>query len=124
MKDVELGNNTRLKYANKALNLVDDSDNISKKKSVEITEYDVFLIECLSKGFLQGQISMIIKRIAQDIGLKLSNRKSAKVARYLFTSPIIFSTDFIFCVKHLLLPFRISNLREEYTRSQSGSRIS
>lgn len=30
---------------------------ISKNKAIEISEYDIFLIECLSKGYLQDQIS-------------------------------------------------------------------
>jgi len=34
---------------------------ISKSKAIEISEYDVFLIECLSKGFLQEEISRILK---------------------------------------------------------------
>lgn len=30
---------------------------ISKQKKIEISEYDIFLMECLSKGYLQDQIS-------------------------------------------------------------------
>ena len=34
---------------------------MSKSKAIEIAEYDVFLIECLSKGYLQEEISVILK---------------------------------------------------------------
>ena len=39
------------------------SNLISKKNAVEITEYDIFLIECLSQGFLQGEISKKVKEL-------------------------------------------------------------
>jgi DNA-binding NarL/FixJ family response regulator len=32
-----------------------------KSKAIEIVEYDIFLIECLSKGYLQEEISAILK---------------------------------------------------------------
>lgn len=32
-----------------------------KSKTIEIVEYDIFLIECLSKGYLQEEISAILK---------------------------------------------------------------
>ena len=34
---------------------------MSKSKAIEITDYDIFLIECLSKGYLQEEISAILK---------------------------------------------------------------
>ena len=34
---------------------------ISKSNTIEIAEYDVFLIECLSKGYLQEEISVILR---------------------------------------------------------------
>jgi DNA-binding NarL/FixJ family response regulator len=34
---------------------------MSKQKTIEISEYDIFLIECLSKGYLQEEISAILK---------------------------------------------------------------
>ena len=34
---------------------------MSKQKTIEISEYDIFLIECLSKGYLQDQISKELK---------------------------------------------------------------
>ena len=34
---------------------------LSKSKAIEISEYDIFLIECLSKGYLQEEISTILK---------------------------------------------------------------
>ncbi|UMB60782.1 response regulator [Lutibacter sp. A80] len=34
---------------------------VSKQKKIEISEYDIFLIECLSKGYLQEEISTILK---------------------------------------------------------------
>ena len=34
---------------------------MSKSKAIEIAEYDVFLIECLSKGYLQEEISVILR---------------------------------------------------------------
>lgn len=34
---------------------------LSKSKAIEISEYDIFLIECLSKGYQQEEISAILK---------------------------------------------------------------
>ena len=34
---------------------------MSKSKAIEIAEYDVFLIECLSKGYIQEEISVILR---------------------------------------------------------------
>ncbi|UMB54348.1 response regulator [Lutibacter sp. A64] len=34
---------------------------VSKQKTIEISEYDIFLIECLSKGYQQEEISTILK---------------------------------------------------------------
>ena len=34
---------------------------MSKSKAIEIADYDIFLIECLSKGHLQEEISTILK---------------------------------------------------------------
>jgi len=34
---------------------------LSKNKAIEISDYDIFLIECLSKGLLQEQISIELK---------------------------------------------------------------
>lgn len=34
---------------------------LNKSKAVEITDYDIFLIECLSKGYLQEEISSNLK---------------------------------------------------------------
>jgi len=34
---------------------------MSKSNAIEIAEYDIFLIECLSKGYLQEEISIILK---------------------------------------------------------------
>jgi len=34
---------------------------MSKSKAIEIAEYDIFLIECLSNGLLQEEISVILK---------------------------------------------------------------
>ena len=34
---------------------------LSKSKAIEISEYDIFLIECLSKGYLQEEISNFLK---------------------------------------------------------------
>ncbi len=34
---------------------------MSKSKAIEIVEYDIFLIECLAKGYLQEEISAILK---------------------------------------------------------------
>lgn len=60
-----------LRELKKALKIIDTSNSIyispelggalSKNNSIEITEYDIFLIECLSKGLLQGEISEKLK---------------------------------------------------------------
>ncbi len=60
-----------LRELKKAINLIDSSDStyisphvagsMSKSKTIEISDYDIFLIECLSKGHLQEQISEILK---------------------------------------------------------------
>lgn len=34
---------------------------ISKSKAIEITDYDIFLIECISKGYLQEKIGALLK---------------------------------------------------------------
>lgn len=36
---------------------------ISNPKTVEIEDYDIFLIECLSKGYLQEEVSEKLKKI-------------------------------------------------------------
>ena len=56
-----------LRELKKAVQLIEDSDStyispelsavLSNSNSIEITEYDIFLIDCLSKGLLQGEIS-------------------------------------------------------------------
>jgi DNA-binding NarL/FixJ family response regulator len=60
-----------LRELKKAIQKIYNSDSIyisphvagamSKSKAIEISEYDVFLIECLSKGYLQEEISTILK---------------------------------------------------------------
>ncbi|MGV8947198.1 MAG: response regulator [Lutibacter sp.] len=60
-----------LKELKKAIQLIYNSENtytsphiagcLSKSKAIEISDYDIFLIECLSKGLLQEQISIELK---------------------------------------------------------------
>lgn len=60
-----------LRELKRALNIIEASDStyispelagvLSNNNSIEITEYDIFLIECLSQGLLQGQISEKLK---------------------------------------------------------------
>jgi len=60
-----------LRELKKAINLIDSSDSIfispqvanslSKSNAIEISDYDNFLIECLSKGHLQEEISSLLK---------------------------------------------------------------
>jgi len=38
------------------------ANSMSKSKAIEISDYDVFIIECLSKGHLQEEISRILKQ--------------------------------------------------------------
>jgi DNA-binding NarL/FixJ family response regulator len=37
------------------------ANTLRKNKAIEIADYDIFLIECLSKGYLQEQISDLLK---------------------------------------------------------------
>lgn len=60
-----------LRELKKAIQKIYSSDSIyisphvagsmSKSKAIEIAEYDIFLIECLSNGYLQEEISAILK---------------------------------------------------------------
>lgn len=62
-----------LRELKKALKIIDTSDTtyispelggvLSNNNSIEITDYDNFLIECLSQGLLQGQISEKLKAL-------------------------------------------------------------
>ena len=62
-----------LRELKRAIQLIEKSDSIyispelsgllSNNNSVEITEYDIFLISCLSEGLLQGQISEKLKKL-------------------------------------------------------------
>ena len=62
-----------LRELKRAIQFIESSDSIyispelsgilSTNNSVEITEYDIFLIECLSQGLLQGQISKKLKEL-------------------------------------------------------------
>lgn len=63
-----------LRELKKAVQLIEDSDTtylspelgavLSNSNSIEITEYDIFLIDCLSKGLLQGEISKRLKGLS------------------------------------------------------------
>ena len=60
-----------LRELKKAIQKINNSESIyisphvagsmSKSKAIEISDYDVFLMECLSKGHLQEKISKILK---------------------------------------------------------------
>lgn len=62
-----------LRELKRALNSIEVSDNnfisselasvLENNNSIEITEYDIFLIDCLAKGSLQGQISEKLKEL-------------------------------------------------------------
>jgi len=60
-----------LRELKKAIQIINSSDSIfispqvanslTKSQAIEISDYDIFLIECLSKGHLQEEISVILK---------------------------------------------------------------
>ena len=62
-----------LRELKRAINMIETSDltyispelagALASNNSVEITEYDIFLIDCLSQGLLQGQISENLKKL-------------------------------------------------------------
>jgi len=60
-----------LRELKKAINLINSSDSIfispqvanslTKSNAIEISDYDIYLIECLSNGYLQEEISKLLK---------------------------------------------------------------
>ncbi|REE81910.1 DNA-binding NarL/FixJ family response regulator [Lutibacter oceani] len=59
---------------------------MSKSNSIEIVEYDIFLIECLSKGYLQEEISTILKEKMWSPTSVSSIEKRLKILREQFNA--------------------------------------
>ena len=59
---------------------------MSKSKAIEIAEYDIFLIECLSKGHLQEEISVILKEKNWSPTSVSSIEKRLKILRVHFNA--------------------------------------
>jgi len=59
---------------------------MSKSKAIEIAEYDVFLIECLSKGYLQEEISVILREKNWSPTSVSSIEKRLKILREQFNA--------------------------------------
>ena len=59
---------------------------MSKSKAIEIADYDIFLIECLSKGYLQEEISVILKEKKWSPTSVSSIEKRLKILREHFNA--------------------------------------
>lgn len=59
---------------------------LNSKNAIEITQFDIFIIDCLSKGMLQGEISQLLKEKKQSPSSSSAVEKRLKLLKENFNA--------------------------------------